>query len=127
MNDHTAVIANVSILEARARAAEERATQEEFIKDASIQEVVEWAVYNFKQSEEFVAIMTTQYDAGYDMRVEDIFFNIWRKRRDVDYRLLGENSRTLWHGGLMKKGKAYLTPGHHLHPSILRQRKTTRS
>ena len=89
MNDHTAVIANVSILEARARAAEERATQEEFIKDASIQEVVEWAVYNFKQSEEFVAIMTTQYDAGYDMRVEDIFFNIWRKRRDVDYRLLG--------------------------------------
>ena len=29
--------------------------------------------------------MTTQYDAGYNTGVEEIFFNIWRKRRDIDY------------------------------------------
>ena len=39
---------------------------------------------NFKQSEEYAAIMTTQNDGAYDTGVEEIFFNIWRKRPDVD-------------------------------------------
>ena len=29
--------------------------------------------------------MTAQYDAGYNTGVEEIFFNIWRKRWDIDY------------------------------------------
>ena len=66
VNDHTAVTVKVSVLEARVKAAEERASQEEFIRDAAIQEVVE----NFKQSEEYSTILTTQYDTGYDARVE---------------------------------------------------------
>ena len=41
MNDHTAITTKVSILEVKTKAAEERATQEEFIKNATIQEVVE--------------------------------------------------------------------------------------
>ena len=39
--------------------------------------------------------MTTQYDPGYDMRVEEIFFNIWKKRWHVDYRFLGRELRRL--------------------------------
>ena len=39
--------------------------------------------------------MTAQYDASYDTRVQKIFFNIWRKRRDVDYRFLGAKLRKL--------------------------------
>ena len=89
MNDHTIVTTKVSVLEARAIAAEKRATQEEFIRDATIQKAVEQAVENFKKSEEYVAIMTTQCDMGYDTWVEEIFFNIRRKLRDVDYRFLG--------------------------------------
>ena len=42
---------------------------------------------NFKQSKEYAAIMTAQYDAGYNTGVEEIF-NIWRKRWDIDCRLL---------------------------------------
>ena len=36
VNDHTAVTAKVSILEARAKAAKKRATQEDFIRDVAI-------------------------------------------------------------------------------------------
>ena len=47
-NDPTAITAKVSILEARARAAEESVAHEEFVRDAVIQEVVVWAMDNFK-------------------------------------------------------------------------------
>ena len=56
---------------------------------------MEQAVEDFKQCEEYVAIMTTHYDMGYDTGVKEIFFNIWRKRRDVDYRFLGAKLRKL--------------------------------
>ena len=56
------------MLETRAKAAEERAAQEEFIRDTTIQEVVEQAMENFKQSEEYAAILTAQYDTDYDTR-----------------------------------------------------------
>ena len=36
MNDYTAVTAKVSVLEARAKVAEERAAYEEFISDTAI-------------------------------------------------------------------------------------------
>ena len=49
---------------------------------------------NFKQSDEYAAIMTTQYEMTYNIGVEEIF-NIWRKRRDVDYRFLGGELRNL--------------------------------
>ena len=40
-NDHTAITAKVSVLEARARATKEHAAHEEFVRDAAIQEVME--------------------------------------------------------------------------------------
>ena len=48
MNDHTAITAKVSILEARARVADECVAQEEFIKDTSIQEAMKWVMDNFQ-------------------------------------------------------------------------------
>ena len=57
-SDHTIVTAKVSVLEARARATKERVAQEEFLRDAAIQKVVEQAMDNFKQSKEYAAIMT---------------------------------------------------------------------
>ena len=66
VNNHTTVTGKVSSLEARAKAVEERVAQEEFIRDAAIQEPVEQALEEFKQFEEYAAIMTTQYDTGDD-------------------------------------------------------------
>ena len=47
----------------------------------------------FKEFEEYATLMTTQYDAGYDLGVEEIFFNIWRKCRDFDYMFFGERAQ----------------------------------
>ena len=62
VNDHVAVTAKVSVLEARARVTEEYAAQEEFIRETVIQEAVEQVVRQamdkFKQYEEYAAIMT---------------------------------------------------------------------
>ena len=44
VNDHAVVNARVSVLEEKARAVEEHAAQEEFIRDATIQEEVEQAI-----------------------------------------------------------------------------------
>ena len=77
----------------KARVAEERLAHEEFAKDAYIGEVVELAVEQamakFKQSDEFATFLTIERDAGYDLGVKEIFFNIWSKCRNVDYRFLG--------------------------------------
>ena len=43
----------------------------------------------FKQLEEYATILATQHDTSYDLGVEEIFFNIWRKRQGIDYRFLG--------------------------------------
>ena len=47
----------------------------------------------FKQSEELVILLKKEHDAGYnvgyDVGVEEIFFNIWVKPRDINYRFLG--------------------------------------
>ena len=56
---------------------------------------MEQVVEDFKRSEEYAAIMTTQYDASYDKGVEEVFFNIWRKRWDINYKILGVELRKL--------------------------------
>ena len=47
------------------------------------------AVANFKESEEY-KLANQDFDAGYDKEVEEIFYNIWRKRRGVCYKFLGK-------------------------------------
>ena len=88
-NDNTALNDKVSVLEARVQAAKERVAQEEFSRDEFIREAVEQAVEKFKQFEEYATILATQYDTSNDLGVEETFFNIQRKRQDVDYRFLG--------------------------------------
>ena len=75
-NDFSIVTDKVSSLEERAKAFKECVTQEEFNRDAAIQEVMEQAIEDFNRPEKYTATMTTQYDTGYDTKVEEIFFNI---------------------------------------------------
>ena len=39
--------------------------------------------------------MTAKHDADYDLGVEEIFFNIWRKRQDFDYKFFGSELMNL--------------------------------
>ena len=54
--------------------------------------------------------MTIQYDAGYNIGVEEIFFNIWRKCQDVDYRFLGGELNNLMERWIDEEKKAILDP-----------------
>ena len=75
-NDNTTLNTKVTILEARAQAAEERDVQEEFARDVLIGKAVEQVVKKFKQSEEYVTILDAQHDTSYNLGVKEIFFNI---------------------------------------------------
>ena len=43
----------------------------------------------FKESEEF-KLVTQDFEAGYDKDVKEIFYNIWRKHRNICYKFLGK-------------------------------------
>ena len=51
------------------------------------------AIDEFKQSDEYKA--SQDYDNIYDKGVEEIFYNIWRKHREVDYKFLGNEYQQL--------------------------------
>ena len=55
----------------------------------TVMKVKQKAVANFKESEEY-KLATQDFDAGYDKELEEIFYNIWRKRRGVCYKFLGK-------------------------------------
>ena len=87
-------------LENEVKAAEERLCEasesEATSREAMIIEARQWDIEDFKQSE----YKTSQnYDAGYndgyDKGVEEIFFNIWRKRCEVDFKFLGKEYQVL--------------------------------
>ena len=63
-------------------------------RDAEFGEAVKEAVVKFKDSEEFATILKEKYEASrdtsYNVKVVDIFYNIWFKHRDIDYEFLGE-------------------------------------
>ena len=77
---------------------------EEYLMEAMLARDVEFAeaakeeakevVVKFKDSEKFASLFEKKYEAGhdtsYDARVVDIFYNIWLKHRDIDYKFLGE-------------------------------------
>ena len=69
---------------------EEYLKEVKLAKDVEIQKV---AVVKFKDFEEFVAFIEKRYEADldktYDVGVEEIFYNIWLIRRDLDYGFLG--------------------------------------
>ena len=46
------------------------------------------AVVKFKEFEEFTALLKKDYHNGYDVRVVEIFYNIWAKYWDLDYTFL---------------------------------------
>ena len=55
--------------------------------------VAKEAMVKFKDFEEFAALLEKKYEAchdtGYDFGVEEIFYNIKLKHRDIDYGFLG--------------------------------------
>ena len=62
-------------------------------RDIEITKAADEAVVKFKDSEEFAAFLEKKYEAGHDaghnVEVEEIFYNIWLKHRDINYRFLG--------------------------------------
>ena len=112
------LIDKVMNVEARAWAIEEYLKEAELARDDEIARAAEEAVVTFKQSEEFVALLKKEHDEGYDIDIEEIFFNIWVKRRDVDYKFLGGELVKLMDQWLEEERLGTSTSRHHLHPLI---------
>ena len=74
------LIDKVATFEAKSQAAEEYLKEAKLARDTKITRAAEEAVLKFKQFEEFTALLKKEHDAGYDMgydvSVEEIFFNI---------------------------------------------------
>ena len=51
---------------------------------------VDEALTKFKNLDEFVALLKKDHDAGFDARVEAIFYNIWALYQYLDYEFFGE-------------------------------------
>ena len=97
-NDNVALTSKVVALEMRAQATEELLAQEEFARVVYVREAVEQAMEKFKQSDEHAAILAVERNAGYKLGFKEIFFNIWRKHRIVDYIFLGVELVNLMEG-----------------------------
>ena len=61
-------------------------------REVVVMEAKQKVVANFKESEEY-KLSTQDFDMGYDKGIEEIFYNIWRKRRSVCYKFLGKEYR----------------------------------
>ena len=57
------------------------------MRDVDVASVVAKAIVKFKESEEFNALLK-DYHNGYDVRVVEIFYNIWVKYQDLDFTFL---------------------------------------
>ena len=83
VSDNVDLIEKVANFEAKAWVAEEYLKEAELARDDEIARAAEEAMVKFKHSEEFVALLKKEhdagYDVGYDVSVEEIFFNIWLK------------------------------------------------
>ena len=70
-------------------------TAKEFLKEAEctrgldIANVVDEIVAKFKNSDEFTTLLKKDHDAGFDVGLEVIFYNIQAHYRDLDYAFLG--------------------------------------
>ena len=93
VSDKADLTEKVTNFEAKAWIAEEYLKEAELARDDEIARAIEEVWVKFKHSEEFSVLLKEKYDAGhdagYDVCVEEIFYNIWVKRQDVDYRFLG--------------------------------------
>ena len=75
--------------EAEATTAKDFLKEAEFTRGLDIANVVDEALAKFKSSDEFTAHLKKDHDAGFDARVEAIFYNIWAHYQDFDYLFLG--------------------------------------
>ena len=55
------------------------------MKDMEVVSAVAEALVKFKELEDFIALLEKDYHNGYDVRVMEIFYNIWAKYQDLDY------------------------------------------
>ena len=79
--------------EAKAIATKDFLQEVELTRGLDIANAVDGALIIFKNSDEFVALLKTllkkNHDAGFDTRVEAIFYKILAHYRDLDYAFLG--------------------------------------
>ena len=73
------------------------AEREAASREIAILEAKQWVVDEFKQCEKYKASQDYDigYDNGYDKGVKDIFFNIWRKCHEVNYKYSGKEYQEL--------------------------------
>ena len=72
-------------------AAEREVIEKEVaFREAAIEEPKLEAVKEFRQSEELNTSLDKSYKDNYDKDVEEIFFTIWCKHREVDFSFLGK-------------------------------------
>ena len=69
--------------------AKESLKEAKFMRDIEVASAVTEAVVKFKESEEFIALLKKDYHNGYDVRVVEIFYNIWAKYPNLDDTFLG--------------------------------------
>ena len=66
-------------------------------REAAVLEAKQQVIKEFKYSKEYKA--SQDYDAGYDNKydkgIEEIFYNIWRKHHEVNYKFLGKEYQQL--------------------------------
>ena len=87
------------------------------MRHVEVASAVEEVVVKFKESEEFTALLKKDYHNGYDVRVVEIFYNIWAKYWDLDFTFLeGEptNLTCEWR----QRGLMPLIPHPHLHHPV---------
>ena len=74
--------------EVEAIAAKDFLKEVEVTKGLDITNEIDEALAKFKNSDEFVALLKKDHDAGFDAKVEAIFYNIWAHYQDLDYAIL---------------------------------------
>ena len=61
--------------------ARELLNEAEFMRDVEVANAVAEVVVKFKESKEFTTLLKKDYHNGYDVRVVEIFYNIWQNTR----------------------------------------------
>ena len=83
------LIEQVQTREVEALSTKELLKEAEFMKDVEVARTVAEVVVKFKELKEFTTLLKKDYHNGYNVKVVEIFYNIWAKYQDLDYTFLG--------------------------------------
>ena len=85
----TDLVPQVMRWEAEAITTKDFLKEAEFTRGLDMAKAVEKALAKLKNSDEFTTLLKKDHEAGFDVGVEAIFYNIWAHYQDLDYASLG--------------------------------------